>query len=64
VETGKLMATFRAAMSSRILAFSSDKGWVNIQNPERENRQVPSCWVPFESSFIGGDTSNVPSIEP
>lgn len=64
VETGRLQATFRGGMSSRILAFSSDKGWVNIQNPERENRQVISCWVPFESSFIGGDTQNVPVIAP
>jgi hypothetical protein len=62
VETGEIRATFRAGTSSKILGFSADKSWISIQNPERENRNVRDCWVPFESSFMGGDSSQVPVL--
>ena len=64
VETGKLIATFRGGMSSHLLGFSSDKSWLLIQNPEREQPGPHECWVPFESSFIGGDTTQVPIVTP
>lgn len=64
VETGNLLATFKAGMASRLLGFSSDKGWLSIQNPERETPGARECWVPFDSSLIGGDTTNVPVLNP
>jgi len=60
VETGKLMATFKAGMSARILAFSSDKSWISIQNPDREHPSSQECWIPFDAGLIGGDTNQVP----
>ncbi len=65
-ETGKLIATFGAGMASRLLGFSSDKAWLSIQNPERgpgTNRPL-TCWVPINSSLIGGDASQLPTINP
>ncbi len=62
VETGNPVATFKAGMASRLLGFSSDKGWLSIQNPERENPSLRECWVPVESSLVGGDTSKVPTL--
>lgn len=62
VETGKLMATFKAGMSARLLSFSSDKSWASIKNPDREHPSSPDCWIPVDSSLIGGDTSQVPVL--
>ena len=64
VETGRLIANFQGGMASRLLGFSSDKGWLLIQNPERENPGPHECWVPSDSSLIRGDTSHVPVVTP
>jgi hypothetical protein len=61
---GQLVATFRAGMASRLLGISGDKAWISIQNPERENPGLHDCWVPMDSSVIGGDLANVPTIHP
>jgi len=54
----------RAGMASRLLGISSDHAWLLIRNPEREKSPVRECWVPFDSSLIGGDIDEVPVVEP
>lgn len=64
VEGGQTVATLRAGMASRLQAISQDNAWLSIRNPERENTSVPACWVPFNSSVVGGDISTVPVVDP
>jgi serine/threonine protein kinase len=64
-ETGQLISTFRAGMSTRLRGFSADKTWLSIQNPERDSPESNTpCWVPFESSVLNGDNSQLPVINP
>jgi hypothetical protein len=61
-EIGKTVVTFKAGTSTMLKGFSSDKSWLFIQNPVAYDNTT--CWVPIESSVLGGDTSAVKTINP
>lgn len=61
-EDAQKVASFAAGQTVLLKGFSTDQEWLSIQNPETKG--AASCWVPFNSSVTGGDTSNLPTLEP
>jgi serine/threonine protein kinase len=61
-ESGTTLAVFRAGATVLLKGVSSDQGWLSIQNPDKLD--ASACWVPFNSSVLGGDLGNVPTINP
>lgn len=61
-ENGTSLAVFRAGATVLLKGVSSDQGWLSIQNPDKLD--ASTCWVPFNSSVLGGELGNVPTINP
>jgi hypothetical protein len=61
-ETGEKLVTFKARATSLLKGFSSDKSWLFIQNPVAVD--ATTCWIPFESAVLSGDTANLPIVTP
>lgn len=61
-ESGTSVALFRAGATVLLKGISGDQAWVSIQNPDKLD--ASACWVPFNSSVLGGDLGNVPTINP
>ncbi|GEM_PF-1092712 len=56
------VAVFRAGATVLLKGISSDQAWISIQNPEKLD--ASTCWVPFNSSVLGGELSSVPVLNP
>lgn len=61
-EGGASRAVFRAGATVLLKGISNDQSWISIQNPEKLDASV--CWVPFNSSVLGGDLGSVPALNP
>lgn len=61
-DNGETVATFRAGATVLLKGISNDQAWLSIQNPD--NLDESSCWVPFNSSLLGGNLGGVSIINP
>jgi serine/threonine-protein kinase len=59
-DSGATVITFQAGATALLKGFSSDLAWLSIQNPVRVD--ASTCWVPFDSSLLGGDVGQVPTL--
>lgn len=61
-ENDDSVAVFQAGATVLLKGISNDQAWLFIQNPARLD--ASTCWVPFNSSVLGGNLNNVPTVNP